>query len=571
MKKKTGPLKHYRRKRFFYKFFLRDSPRSAELFGMGLLSLGVILYLCTRPLALAFATASPFPFIANLLLYRVLLFFGIAFLIVRHNGVRHFHGKELLSLRFLRKMRHYLFLLLALLMFLYWPQSVPVLLAEILLIQLFAVFAPDSRKIKWFAFVPVALATAAVLAMGILSVLLPRHMAQQRALLGSKTGCGELSIESYDRRDQAGFPVDAEPAKTLFDQRKIASLNDIFIPCTPEEARNHLDSLNENGPSYLEALDDFLAMPPGFISQSYHSETETWSVYCSFLRTAAEVPALTVIAGRDKEVIAACNSDLQKLRTWCIHSHSLYARIHAASLEQLRLEALALTLPRMAWSRREYGELLGEEPDWDAAFLYALGDEAVLLEKGIDARAQNWRDRWGEGTLGQAVGKFVKMLPAGETDVFRLYFLLDGSYCLKKLLAAADILQRKDISYRKKYDLLKEWNRPSGFFDADIFFHNEFGAYHLGRVKNKRLMAVLAFEVMEYYRKNRKLPDDLQAFSPPLDVWGNRPFGYEKGDLTVSPDVRRYGFKISVCGVNRDQKNDLLVFLEPAGGAAAAE
>jgi hypothetical protein len=34
MKPKTSTLRHYRRKKFFYRLFLRRSPRSAGLFGL---------------------------------------------------------------------------------------------------------------------------------------------------------------------------------------------------------------------------------------------------------------------------------------------------------------------------------------------------------------------------------------------------------------------------------------------------------------------------------------------------------------------------------------------------------
>ena len=41
--KQTAPLKHYRRKRFLYKFLMMDSPRSAHLAGLGLFTLAHLL------------------------------------------------------------------------------------------------------------------------------------------------------------------------------------------------------------------------------------------------------------------------------------------------------------------------------------------------------------------------------------------------------------------------------------------------------------------------------------------------------------------------------------------------
>ena len=40
---KNKPLKHYKRKKFFYRFFMRKSPRSGAMFGLAwMICFGVI-------------------------------------------------------------------------------------------------------------------------------------------------------------------------------------------------------------------------------------------------------------------------------------------------------------------------------------------------------------------------------------------------------------------------------------------------------------------------------------------------------------------------------------------------
>ena len=41
---KNKPLKHYKRKKFFYRFFMRKSPRSGAMFGLAWMSMVVALW-----------------------------------------------------------------------------------------------------------------------------------------------------------------------------------------------------------------------------------------------------------------------------------------------------------------------------------------------------------------------------------------------------------------------------------------------------------------------------------------------------------------------------------------------
>ncbi|MBE6376991.1 MAG: hypothetical protein E7050_11090, partial [Lentisphaerae bacterium] len=40
---KNKPLKHYKRKKFFYRFFMRKSPRSGAMFGLALMNMNIAL------------------------------------------------------------------------------------------------------------------------------------------------------------------------------------------------------------------------------------------------------------------------------------------------------------------------------------------------------------------------------------------------------------------------------------------------------------------------------------------------------------------------------------------------
>jgi hypothetical protein len=40
---KNKPLKHYKRKKFFYRFFMRKSPRSGAMFGLAWMNMVIAL------------------------------------------------------------------------------------------------------------------------------------------------------------------------------------------------------------------------------------------------------------------------------------------------------------------------------------------------------------------------------------------------------------------------------------------------------------------------------------------------------------------------------------------------
>ena len=91
------PLKHYRRKRFFHRVLLMDSPRSAELIGLGLLFLAALWrsagFLLLVMAALRTGVDLPTVIAGGLLLvvpYGLLLFTGLCFIgSGKYDGIRH--------------------------------------------------------------------------------------------------------------------------------------------------------------------------------------------------------------------------------------------------------------------------------------------------------------------------------------------------------------------------------------------------------------------------------------------------------------------------------------------------
>ena len=103
------------------------------------------------------------------------------------------------------------------------------------------------------------------------------------------------------------------------------------------------------------------------------------------------------------------------------------------------------------------------------------------------------------------------------------------------------------MPYHEKREMLRKLDAPAGLIFSDLTGGmNENLLRHFVRVRDHRTIAQAAFELFEECRKNGTPPDRPEALRALRDRWGNRPFGYEHGQIAVDVKTQRRGFRIFI-------------------------
>ena len=194
-------------------------------------------------------------------------------------------------------------------------------------------------------------------------------------------------------------------------------------------------------------------------------------------------------------------------------------------MENIRFQALAGTLPRMDWSREEYTALLGEAPDWEQAFIRSVGDETVHWLNSYPTRRDGF-------------------YPSSSIGI---YLLLDMRHTLARSARIIEAVKMQGLTCSAKRETIKKANASCGFLYADITSTPDDLCYrNFVWIQDCRLMAELAFDIFKTC-KNDELPTERpQALDGLCDRLGNRPLGFESGNLDVSMGIQRRGFRIFI-------------------------
>ena len=536
--KVVKPLKHYRRKRFLHRFLLMDSPRSAQLIGLGLLflaalwrSFGFLLLVNTALRTRLFDPATVIAAGTLLLLPGLLLFVGVVFLgSGKYDGIRHWRLRDLLTFAHWKKCWSLLFAAAAALFFAVGGETPITLAAALFALVLAVVFAPDRRPIKAAAWLPLILAFLTLAGMFCGPYLLDRDIRAQGLRLarlidggGAVRDPAPSSVAEYDARESGSLSERAEPLKTMIATEPEKSPYVWYH--SPAEARKALAEFRAKDPQYLAATERFLALPVGFLREEYDPASGLYENQYGRLVEAACSRALLLRCAGNKAEAVRTDAEMRKLRDWCLNSHSLIARLAAVRIETIRLQAIAGTLPQMPWSREEYMALLGDSPDWDQAFRRSVGDEAYQWLRIIGA--QN--------------AEFAADSPWG------IYLLFDRRNLLRRSIGTVEIARRQDLDYAAKRAMLRELDRPAGFLYSDLLGGlGETKLRSFVRIRDRRTMAEAAFEVFAELRRNAAPPERPRALDGLRDRWNDRPFGFGSGEIAVDADVLRRGFRIFV-------------------------
>ena len=573
MKNKT--LKHYKRKKFFYRFFMRKSPRSGAMFGLAwMICFGAILPLAPW-LFLQMVPQAKYDFNTAdiiLLLTAAVLFFTVCLLIYAYGFLTFAKNFYTILRNDLKKSR---FWKIPAFISAVWYELAGILLlpivikkkrwAGLLFILLSFVFGflgymLDAPMQKWWCFhfgVPYMLfcaigasckkgefqrkAAYPLFGFVLFGIILlasdfyfhTQIQSRQREL-AKVTQCG-IGAADWQKRNASGYSINKEPVKSFC---KVDMKIDMEKYQTPEEAKKYLAELRKTQADKFIATEKLLELKPQRIAYNWVAPGETVAdMLLPDLRcflTAAHLRILEIRAnGADKNVVARCNQDLLQFRKWCLHNETLIGKLVAGAIDVRRLNVLSYAMASGAYSKEEMTKLIGDAPDWSRQFSETFASEHAIQEDFVN-RLKNVSEKDIQDLqLRRSVKTFwkfyLKYAPLFEKMNLKRDYLFTLNYYLKinSLLYRDDLsaLEKKKLAYRD-YDLLETENFISSMIATPSL---DMVLVRIDRIRDARQMALLAAEVMEYSKQHGKLPEDL-SFLPqiPLAKLDHRPLMYEK-------------------------------------------
>ena len=596
IKKSTKPLKHYKRKKFFYRFFMRKSPRSGAMFGLAwMICFGAILPLAPW-LFLQMVLQAKYDFnTANiiLLLTGAILFFTICLLIYAYGFLTFAKNFYTILRNDLKKSRFWkipaivgafswelagMFMLPTVLQKRFWG-------ALIMLVGslgfCFAGYMLDAPMQKWWCFhfgVPFMLfcaigasckkgefqrkAAYPLFGFALFGIILlasdfyfyTQIQSRQREV-AQVTQCG-IGAADWQKRNASGYSINKEPVKSFC---KVDMKIDMEKYQTPEDAKKYLAELRKTEIDKFIAIDKLLELKPQRISYNWVEPGEPVAgmllpdLQC-FL-TAADLRILEIRAnGADKNVVARCNQDLLQFRKWCLHNETLIGKLVAGAVDNRRLYALSYAMASGVYSKDEMIKLIEKSPDWSKQYSEAFASENAMSEEFINRLENASAEDIQSLEISSVPKTFWKFYQKFAPLFVKTNIKRDYLFTLNYYLKINSLLYRDELSgleKRKLAHLNKDHLEIECFISSAVTIPDLSNLLvRLDRTRDVRQMALLAAEVMEYRKQHGKLPEDL-SFLPqiPLSKLDHRPLMYEK---------TREGFRIfshTDKGEKPDEKN----------------
>ena len=565
---KNKSLKHYNRKKFFYRFFMRKSPRTGAMFGLAWLCMVSALMPASLFLLLIFGDI-----ISDINSFHInLLFIVLGILIVAlplhiYGLILCFSGFSrifrsvckskmiycidgvvatlfppllsfLLTILMLDRKRiagalfalsGLIFYILSLLQYI---NIITALLAGTGCTLTALAFWKDKYKLSFSFLIPLGIAVALHLFLFGYDVKLQMDIKQKRAELSSLIG-RSLEIEDFWQHDAKGFSPDNAPLKTLIEKNPESIGFEYFTQYDQQTAKKKLIELQQKHPDFLLALEEFLTLPAHYIA---HKKSEdgllcgTSLTELNVLRNASCILSLKIAADpENKQNLQRYNSQLQKLRTWSLQNHFLLSYLVAVSIERNRLNALRSVIIRdKLYSKPEIQQLIGNSIEWNKFLRFALGDEAIvfydswiyLQNKAIPAELS-------------AANMPLMSLKSRILLFVHIHFLRDYRFALDNYIDLCSVSDELPALEQCLHTEADSQIYKRNFFICSRMLLPSINAVfkHTAKAVDARQMALVAAKVMEYRKQHGILPDDL-TFLPeiPLSKLDHKPLMYEKTD-----------------------------------------
>ena len=558
-------MKHYTLKKFFYRFFMRKSPRSGAMFGLSwMIFFGAILpispWICTK-FMVSWAVDSTFN-------YRTVavLFFSVCLLIYSYGFLTFAENFYTILRNELKKSRWWkipsffgafswglagIFLLPVILQKRRWLALLPLLCSFVFVFAGFMLDTPlqkwycrhvgvaislllalavsgKDKKISWRFVYPLLLFVLFLIKLYWFDFLYNAQVFVQKLELGTA-----ISAEDWKIRNSYGYPVNKEPLKSFC---KVDLKIELEKHQTPAEAQKYLAELRRTHADKFVAIDRLLELKPQRISYNWVEPGETVAALLlpdlQCFRTAARLRNLEIRADvKDKALVAKCNQDMLKFRQWCFYNETLIGKLVAVAMDNLRLNALSYAIASGVYSKEEITNLVGNAPDWAKQFSEVFASEHSFAEDLLaalkKASVPNIRDL-------KKIPKSAFIFYLKYAPLFvQMNFKRDHLFILEHYLKIRELLSCEDISGIEKAKLAQLDNDYlwGECFISSMTVIPDFPRVllHIDRSRNCRMQVLLAAEVMEYRKQHGKLPDDL-SFLPevPLSKLDHKPLMYEK-------------------------------------------
>lgn len=571
---KNKSLKHCKRKKFFYRFFMRHTPRSGAMFGMAwMICFGAIL-----PLALCFfaeitpnwAADSTFnaivwALIVFLLFCICLLTYGYGFLtftknfytILRNDLKKsrfwklpafisaawyELAGILLLPIAIKKKRWTVLVFILASFGFGFLGFMLDTPLQKWwcfhfgVAFMLFCAIGASCKdeKFQWKSVYPLLGFGIFIAALGVGDFYFHTQIKRSQCELSQIARRGIFAAD-WQKRNSLGYSINNEPLKSFC---KINMKIDMEKYQIPSEAEKYLSELRKTQADKFLAIEKLLELKPQRIAYNWVEPGETLA--CLLLpdlqcfRTAAQLRTLEIRANAaDKTVVAKCNQDLLKLREWCVYNETLLSKLVVGAMDNLRLYALSYAMASGVYSKEEMTKLIGDAPDWSRQFSETFASENALTEEVINLlKTASAKD-----IQGLKICKFAKFSWEYYQKFAPLFAKInlkrDYLFSLNYYLKINSLLYRDDLSgleKRKLAHLDRDRLETECFISSSIAIPDFSNLLvRIDRTRDVRQMALLAAEVMEYRNLHGRLPEDL-SFLPemPLSKLDHKPLMYEK-------------------------------------------
>ena len=565
---KNKSLKHYKRKKFFYRFFMRKFPRSGVIFGlmwmrMNILLATVVCWLLRRWASNEFYAVIVIAAIALVgtisALYGFFTFAANFYTILRNElkksrwwkipalaGAWYMELAGMFLLPVVLQKRRWTALICLLILL---GCTVALILADTPLQRWYwgmggtfmflcaLLTSGKNERYSWEIAVPLSVFLFLVSSLHISEFYFKVRVKESQSDL-SKLLQKDISTSGWKKRNDTGFPVGKEPLKTFLAAKYEKEL-DSKKHTTPREAQKIVAELHKKHPEFFTALDQLLQIPPQRIAYTWGSPGDPL-VDMSLpelqnFRFAVRVLALEIRSNpQNKKQVSRCSNTMEKLREWCSLNETLIDKLEAALIENIRLDALSYITGSGAYSKSEINALIGPTLDWSKQFSETLASEYAMTSETLPFLKNEWgkniqsspfeHDMKDEWTHYQKYVPLIISVNLQRDCLFALnhYRKLHALMNQEKL---SGIEKKKQAelnpdNLRKELFLLSHTCIPSGF--PEIFIR-------ISRIQDFRQMALLAVEVMEYRKQHGKLPDDL-TFLPeiPLSKLDHKPLMYEK-------------------------------------------
>ncbi|MBO7327675.1 MAG: hypothetical protein J6W00_02765 [Lentisphaeria bacterium] len=558
---KNKALKHYKRKKFFYRFFMRKSPRAGAMFGLAWMTMAIgvlpfvlfsILFCFSgfrdnwqiqtiAAIVSLFLLAAPFYIYGFLLcaygisrIYRSVTKYKIVGSVAGAFGALFLPLLGVILIPVLICKKKYIGIWFAIAgtvfyvlnYFQYFNILSSVCLGTFCYLAALA-FCKDKNRFSWKFMIPLCVAVASHLFfMGYL-IKLQYDAKDYRNQLSQIIG-RSVEIGDFWRRDAQGFPLDREPLKSLIANHHEKSFFEFEYKDT-QIAQKKLQEYNKKYPAFVKAIHDFLQLPVSHVAHKVPEDGMLYSVPLPELnafRESARYLAMKIAAKpNDKQLVKKCNNDLIKLRNWLFSEYFLLEHLVSIAIEGIRLNALENILRQEIFSKQEFARLIGEPIDWEKSLRYSYGGEAAGFKSAL--AYMNTPALWSRKNDIANVAVAKKYMPL----FIDVNFHRDYRFALQNYIKAATVPSSLSGLEKAKLAEVDDIEIKRNFYILSGMLLPALGQLYIksAQIADVRQMALLAAEVMEYRKQHGKLPEDL-SFLPnvPLAKLDHKPLMYKK-------------------------------------------